>query len=254
MAESFGLYSQYYDLLYQDKDYEGEAAYVLEVLKKYAECPIKTLLELGSGTGIHASLLAKTGIYIHGVELSESMIDRAKERSKGVDTGLTFHQGDARTYRTDSKFDAVLSLFHVLSYQTLDSDLKAVMNTASVHLEAGGIFVFDFWYGPAVLSQLPSIRVKRWENSAVSIIRIAEPVIDDSSNVVNVNYTIFSTDKKTNQITKIHETHKMRYLFQNEIDLLLKGSGFSRVMTEEWMIGSKPSINTWGVCVVARKN
>ncbi|MGO8176209.1 SAM-dependent methyltransferase, partial [Rhizobium ruizarguesonis] len=65
------------------------------------------------------------------------------------------------------------------------------METVSNHLEDGGIFIFDFWYGPAVLWQRPSTRVKRLENDEISVVRVAESVVHDAENIVDVNYTIF---------------------------------------------------------------
>jgi SAM-dependent methyltransferase len=254
LSNNFGLYSQYYDLLYQDKNYEAEAGYILEILKRYLPWNVSSLLELGSGTGIHAGIFAKAGIRVQGIELSISMLDKANERLKVKDGNLTFFKGDARSYRAGESFDAVVSLFHVFSYQITDFDLRAMITTAAVHLQAGGLFVFDFWYGPAVLSQGPSYRVKKWENDTVSIIRIAEPNLDATANTVDVNYTIFSTNNKTEITTKVSESHHMRYLFLLEVDTLLAEAGFSRVMAEEWMTGRYPSTETWSVCVAARKN
>ncbi|MGR9280159.1 class I SAM-dependent DNA methyltransferase [Rhizobium johnstonii] len=254
MTTSFGLYSQYYDLLYKDKDYEGETAYVKALLERYAAGPISQILELGSGTGIHAEKIAEAGYGVLGVELSETMLAAAMPKAAQSGGKLDFKLGDARTFRTDRRFQAVISLFHVLSYQTSDADLEAMMETVSHHLEDGGIFIFDFWYGPAVLWQRPSTRVKRLENDEISVVRVAESVVHDAENVVDVNYTIFATEKLSAKTEMVCETHRMRYLFLNEIDRLLTNAGMNRVIAEEWMSSSTPGTETWGVCVVARKN
>ncbi|PDT37258.1 SAM-dependent methyltransferase [Rhizobium sp. M10] len=254
MTTSFGLYSQYYDLLYKDKDYEGETAYVKALLDRHATRPVTRILELGSGTGIHAGMIAEAGYEVLGVELSETMLAAAMPKAAKANGKLDFSLGDARSFRTDRRFQAVISLFHVLSYQISDADLEAMMETVSYHLEDGGIFIFDFWYGPAVLWQRPSTRTKRLENDEVSIVRIAESVVHDAESVVDVNYTIFATEKPSAKTEMVCETHRMRYLFLTEIDRLLANAGMSRVVAEEWMSGAAPGTETWGVCVVARKN
>ena len=55
--ELFQGYSQYYDLLYRDKDYEREAAYIDALLRRHGVLG-KNILELGSGTGRHARRLS----------------------------------------------------------------------------------------------------------------------------------------------------------------------------------------------------
>ena len=256
MSDVFGQYSHYYDLVYADKDYALEAQYVRTLIDEHSSQSVSSLLELGCGTGIHASILSSQGLEVFGVDLSEDMLQRARARvnCKGVlSSRLRFTQGDARTFRIDRKFDVVLSLFHVLSYQTTESDLQAMMKTSSFHLSQNGLFIFDFWYGPAVLWQRPITRIKRLSNDKIEVTRIAEPVMNDQINVVDVNYSIFVKTLDDDQTHQLKETHRMRYLFLAEIDILLNVNGFDRLHSEEWLTRKIPSFDSWGVCVVARK-
>ncbi|NBP74006.1 MAG: DegT/DnrJ/EryC1/StrS family aminotransferase, partial [Alphaproteobacteria bacterium] len=106
---------------------------------------------------------------------------------------------------------AVISLFHVVSYQTTDDDAAAIFATATEHLRPGGLFLFDIWYGPAVLSQQPAVRVKRMQNEQIAVTRTAEPMLHPNANVVDVHYEIFATDLATGRIERIEEDHSMRY-------------------------------------------
>jgi SAM-dependent methyltransferase len=256
MSTNFNDYSSYYDLLYSDKNYPAEVEYLITLAGEHSRRPVKSILELGCGTGIHASLMAFQGFKILGVDLSSEMLEVAKARAKseGFDeTQIAFAQGDARSFRSERRFDVVASLFHVLSYQTIEADLQALMQTAAVHLDADGLFIFDFWYGPAVLWQRPVVRVKRLNNDQIEITRLAEPVIHDAANTVDVNYTVHIKNIATEKIEEIKETHRMRFLFLPEIDLLLDANGFDRVSAEEWLSRKSPSLDTWGICVIARK-
>jgi SAM-dependent methyltransferase len=253
MSGVFDLYAAYYDLLYEDKDYIGESEYICKLLanENFYEGQI---LELGSGTGKHAELLARKNFSVHGVDLSDAMVSAANERiPKALSTKLSFQNGDVRKIKLNRKFDVAISLFHVVSYQISNEDLIAMFSTASEHLNAEGIFIFDFWYGPAVLSDRPSVKIKRFENDNISVIRIAEPQIYPNENLVNVKFSLQITNKQNLEIKEIQENHRMRYLFLPEIDLLLDAHGFVRERAEEWMTGKCPSLDTWGVCVVARK-
>ena len=256
MSANFDHYSRYYDLLYADKDYASEVRYVRTLIDEFAKRPASSLLELGCGTGIHACALAAQGLGVLGVDLSAEMLAGARARAvvQGFDVGrLSFDQGDVRSFRVARKFDVVTSLFHVLSYQTTEADLQAMMQTSASHLDGGGLFVFDFWYGPAVLWQRPAVRAKRLSNREVEVTRLAEPVIHDQINAVDVNYSVFVKDLASNQTREIKETHRVRYLFLPEIDRLLDANGFDRLQAEEWLTRKSPSLDSWGVCVVARK-
>jgi SAM-dependent methyltransferase len=253
----FNAYSQYYDLLYQDKDYPAETEYVIRLLKEF--CPeCSSVLELGCGTGRHASLLARHGFHVTGVELSETMLIQSRERAAKVTAeGNAGHfvavAGDARTVRIGQQFGAVVSLFHVVSYQTTNNDVRSMFETAGTHLCTGGVFLFDVWYGPAVVTMRPAVRIKRMESNEVSVVRIAEPTIDMNLNRVDVNYTMFVTEKTSGHVEQLTETHPMRYYFAQELALLAEDAGFDLIRSEEWMTGNAPSESTWGVTFIARK-
>ncbi len=250
----FDQYARYYDLLYRDKDYKGEANFVVSLLKKYSP-EARSVLELGCGTGIHAQLVAEAGYHVKGIDLSDTMLASANERRRGlvpeVKGRLDFALGDVRSYRAAAKFDAVLSLFHVFSYQTSNKDLNSAFCTASAHLDAGGILVFDYWYGPAVLSQRPETRVKRLCDGELSIVRIAEPRMDDVRSTVEVNYetTVFTSE----DTQVIRESHLMRYLFAPEIEMLADTHGFEAVAHHEWMSDNPLSVSAWSGYSVLKK-
>lgn len=246
----FGNYARYYNLLYRDKDYTREAQFIHQLLQTHAP-NVQSILELGCGTGNHALLLAKEGYEVHGVDLSEKMLQQASDRlsqlPQELASRLAFSQGDIRTIRIERQFDAIISLFHVISYQTTNEDLQAAFATACSHLKPGGVLIFDCWYGPAVLSDRPTVRIKRLEDEAISITRIAEPVIHPNENLVDVNYQVFIKDKNTGEVEELQETHTMRYLFKPEINLLFRDSQLQPLQSCEWMTNREPGFDTWGV-------
>jgi SAM-dependent methyltransferase len=245
--KAFNAYSDYYDLLYLDKDYVGESIYVQELLRKYG-LNSGRLLEFGSGTGRHGCLLANAGYDVHGIELSPEMVALVKPV-----LGFSCQVGDVANTITGKKYDAVLSLFHVLSYQISNQKLNAVCKNASIHLELGGLFIFDFWYSPAVYSQYPEVRVKRISNEKVEITRIAEPKVYANENRVDVNYTIFVRDLIAGEVKVIKETHPMRHFSLPEMEMLAKMNGFEILKSEEFLTGKLPGEDTWGICVVLKK-
>lgn len=243
----FNAYSRYYDLLYQDKDYVGETDYIQTLLGRHG-ITSGNLLEFGSGTGKHGCLLSERGYKVHGIERSAEMVAHAAQCD-----GFTCQQGDICAVHLGRTFSAVLSLFHVVSYQVSNDALFSVFARASEHLMPGGLFIFDVWYSPAVYAQRPEVRVKRMVDDSVEITRIAEPVIYPNDNRVDVSYTVFARDIVTGESSKFTETHPMRHFSIPEMDTLATLCGLERVTAEAFLTGGTPNENTWGVCFVLRK-
>lgn len=245
----FDLYSNYYDLLYKDKNYLQETDYIKKILDHH-NILSGNILEFGSGTGKHGTLLSNYGYDVHGIELSEKMVEIAKLSKVN---GFSCQQGDITSIKMNKTYDVVLALFHVISYQTTNYKLDKVFSNASEHLNTGGIFVFDFWYSPAVYSQRPSARIKHMENDNFEVTRFAEPKIYNNENRVDVEYTIFIRDIKTGHIETFKEVHPMRHFSLLELDIVAEKNSFNRVQSEEFLTGKSASENTWGVCTTFRK-
>src|SRR5262249_36650527 len=173
-----GDYSQYYDLFYADKDYAAEAAFVGNIIRRHRP-NASSIIEFGCGSARHAVEFARAGFWITGLDRSAAMIERGQNRIAALDPALhpkiKLMQGDARVVKSSKLFDAVVSLFHVVSYQTTNDELEGIFRSARMTLVPDGLFVFDFWYGPAVLTERPSVRVRRFVTSDVHLTRISEP-------------------------------------------------------------------------------
>ncbi len=249
----FGEYADWYDLFYADKDYRAEARFVDGLIRERGIVGDE-LLEIGCGTGAHAVAFVEQGWRVTGVDLSEEMLERARQRFDILGAGsrekAAFHQGDARNFELGQRFDVVVSLFHVISYQAGQDDVRLALETVRRHLRPGGIFVFDFWYGPAVLTQLPEPRLRRVENDRIVVRRFVTPILCENENVVEVNYDFVTTDKPGTTVQELHETHRMRYLFLPEIRALASVAGFENIAVMEWMTAKEPSKQSWNVCAV----
>jgi SAM-dependent methyltransferase len=246
----FGDYSSYYNLLYKSKDYFKEVEYISNLIKEFSPNAM-TILDLGCGTGKHDELFAKRGYSVCGIDISEKMLEEANKLA--VNEKLSFVKGDIRNIELNKTFDAVVSLFHVISYQTTNDDLRNTFETAYKHLNSEGIFIFDCWYGPGVLSDKPTVRVKKFEDKSTEVLRVAKPKMYPNENLVDVNYEIVVKDKQKGSCEVLNETHTMRYLFKPEIEVFMKNTGFKLVRCEEWLSGKEPGFNTWAVIFIGRK-
>jgi len=146
-----------------------------------------------------------------------------------------------------------VSLLTVFGYQPANEEVSAAFATAAAHLRPGGVFLFDFWYGPALLTQKPEVRVKRVENEAIKVTRIAEPVMRPNDNVVDVNFTVLVEDRATGRIHQVQETHTVRYFFLPELTRY-HGELFQEYASHAWMSTEPLDTRSWnGVQLLLRR-
>jgi len=246
----------YYDLLYSTKNYLGETEYVSDLINKY-QTPGKNILEMGCGTGTHAIFLAKKGFNLTGIDLSSEMIELAKaklENHPKERDRIEFHQSEGSAFKIDKTFDTAISLFHVMGYFVENESLLCAFKNIHSHLANKGLFIFDTWYGPGVLTDLPKPTLRRFENENLKITRFSAPSLDVNSNTVDVRYDIFLEEKqKKSLLGSISEKHLVRFFFIKEMEHYLGQSGFELLSSQEWMTGKAPTKDTFGICFIARK-
>ncbi len=255
MSASFGAgYAGAYDTLYEGKAYDEECDLVERVFKACGERPVRSVLDFGCGTGSHATLLAERGYEVQGVDLSESMVALARQKVSNAATGQapSFQQGDIRSCDLGRKFDAVIILFAVLGYQTTNADVLATLRNARRHLEPGGLLLFDVWYGPAVLLERPSQRVKEIQTPTGRVLRSASGTLDTAGHLCDVEYHLKCLDAP-DASGDVRETHRMRYFFPQELALFLDCAGFSCLRLGCFPnIDRDPDDSSWNVMCVAR--
>jgi SAM-dependent methyltransferase len=255
VKDPFGIeYADCYDALYLDKDYEAECDLIEQVLRTYGEGKIRSILDLGCGTGNHALPLARRGFQVVGVDRSKFMLEQA--RSKAAASGCSspdhFHHLDIRSADLGQNFDAVLLMFAVLGYQVSNADVRGTLHTARRHLRPGGILLFDIWYGPAVLTQRPSDRVKIIPSGTGKIVRTSSSTLDSKRHSCTVRYHVWKI-AGGRLLSETEEEHMVRYFFPMELSLFLELTGFTPIRFGAFPeFGRDPDEQTWNVLCAAR--
>lgn len=249
--EVFQDYAYYYNAFYQNKDYATEAGQI-DKLFEIRGGGITRIINYGCGTGKHDIELSKLGYHCAGIDMSPLMIDIAQKNSENEKILIDFSVADIRNYEPTEKYDAVISLFHVMSYQNGNDDILSAFKSARKALEKGGLFLFDVWYGPGVLSDKPAVRVKEIEDDKYRLIRIARPVMHDRTNVVDVCYEVMVIDKGSNETRTINEMHSMRYFFRPELEFYLKEAGFELIDNLDCATLGETDYDSWTSYFIAK--
>ena len=98
-------------------------------------------LELGIGTGRVALPLARRGVRVHGIDLSQPMVDRLRAKPGGRDIGVTI--GDFATAGVDGRFRLAYLVFNTIMNLTTQAEQVACFRNVAAHLEPGGCFVIE---------------------------------------------------------------------------------------------------------------
>lgn len=252
--ENFAGYSKYYDLLYEDKDYRKETKFIVGQIKKYLPAA-KKILALGCGTCNHEVLFAKAGYQVKGVDRSSSMLMEAKQKITNLklENWLTVENQDITDLKLKTKYHAATALFNVIGYQVTNQDISSTLKSVSNSLVKGGLFIFDCWYGPAVLKSPPTDRVRQFTKGKNRLIRLTRSNLRQEENLIEINFNVLSLIG-SQLVDETYETHLMRYWTLPELEGLLATNGLRLLKAGKFLnVSVPPSEQFWDFMVIAQK-
>jgi len=153
------------------------------------------------------------------------MLNIAKEKARKTCLDIEFQVMDVREMQLNKVFDACIAMFTVIGFLVTNEDLQRAMHNLRAQLREGSLFIFDFWYGPAVLTQGASITKRTFEKDGMRIIRLVHPQQDILRHVCecDLHLIVIRRDKV---VDEVRERHTLRYLFPQEIKHYLEEEGF----------------------------
>ena len=143
-----------YELVYEQRD-EGEAEQCIDLLERVVQPGDgASVLDVGCGRGRHARILSRCGYDVTGMDLSERVIQQARERAGREGLDIHFLEGDMRHSACDACYDGVVNLFTAFGYFEEDAEhFRAVQAMASA-LKPGGWLFQDFLNAPQAIRSL----------------------------------------------------------------------------------------------------
>lgn len=109
------------------------------------------VLDLACGWGRHSIELARAGFRVTGLDLSETLLARARRRAGAAGVEVEWVRGDMREPGRGGEFDAVLSLYSSLGYFLSDEEDLRVLRGAREALRPGGLFLLETMHRDHVL-------------------------------------------------------------------------------------------------------
>src|ERR671919_1727387 len=122
--------------------YQADPAVVDPIVSFLAELAREgTALELGIGTGRIALPLARRGIRVHGIELSDAMVARLRAKPGAEQIGVTI--GDFATTTVAGTFSVAYVVANTIMNLTTQEEQVACFENVAAHLQPGGCFVVE---------------------------------------------------------------------------------------------------------------
>ena len=194
------------------------------------------VLELGCGTGRVLLPVASAGIDIVGLDLSEHMLSKCREKLRiqpqDVQGRIRLVHGNMIDFRLDYIFNTVIIPFRAFQHILTVHDQLACLRCVNAHLETGGSLAFDCFQvdfqkltDPRRVEEtedlpeytLPDGRKLRRCN------RITETHTAEQYNDVEIIYYLTDTNGNTERLV---QGFPFRYFFRYEVEHLLARSGF----------------------------
>ena len=179
-------------------------------------------LELAIGTGRIALPLARRGVSVAGIELSQAMVARLRAKQGGSDVRVAV--GDMSTTRISGAFRLVYLVFNTIDNLTSQQAQVACFRNAAAHLDSGGFFVIEVaipdlqWLPPG-----ETFRVFSFGERHVGI---------DEYDVANQGMISHHFTRAGDTGTWTLSSGPFRYVWPNELDLMAQAAGLE--LRERW--------------------
>ena len=178
-------------------------------------------LELGIGTGRIAVPLSQRGVRVYGIDLSEAMVARLREKPGADAVAVTI--GDFATTRVDGEFSLAYLVFNTINNLTTQDAQVACFQNVAAHLEPGGRFVIEV--GVPALQRLPFGETLRPFALSETHLGFDEYDVVDQG-LISHHYN------RTEDGTFVKSSIPFRYVWPAELDLMARIAGMT--LRERW--------------------
>ncbi len=194
----FAKTADYYDRIYDFKDYEQECQTVVAFIDQHLRSGGNRLLDVACGTGRHLEYLRQR-FAVEGLDLSPELLEIARQRNPGV----PFHQADMVDFDLGRTFDVVTCLFSSIGYvKTLEALHRALFSMAR-HLVPGGLMIIEPWFAPEAWRP-NTVHALFIDEPELKIARINTSFVEGRLSYFDLHYLI-GTPQGTEHLVEHHE-------------------------------------------------
>ncbi len=222
--------------------------------------PHHRVLDLCCGQGRHSVALARTGLDVTGVDLSEEMLQVARQNATsarvasgyGGDAegkgGLNFCRADMRELPDDfeGQFDAVINMFSSFGYLESENDDQQVLHQIGKSLKPGGKLLMDLLNREWVIINNEEFDWHQHEDGRIVLERRQ---LDLEKSINHLTYTEILPDGSRHELSDLH----MRLYSLTELTKMLAAAGLGLEQVYGGFRGEPYSVDTRRMIIIAAK-
>lgn len=248
MSESYTDFAQVYDELMDETPYELWKNRIVEAMNEYGiSKPIKSseemaedreisedellesernlVVDLGCGTGTLTEMLYAEGYDMIGIDVSESMLEKAMDKREKSGSEILYLNQDMRELELYSTVGTVVSVCDSINYLTDEEDVRLTFDLIHNYLYPNGLFIFDFntdykyreVIGDTTIAENRDDCSFIWEN-----------FYDPEEKINEYDVTIF-VEEKDGLFRRFSETHFQKGYEKKQMEQMLVDAGFEVV-------------------------
>lgn len=235
-----------YDRLTNDVDYEATVAFYQEILNREGLHP-RTAVDLACGTGSVTALLARNGLKVIGVDMSEEMLTVAQQKAAQLPRAPQFICQRLEQLWLPRGVDLAVCALDSLDYIT-DPDLcRQAIRRIYKALNPGGIFIFDVNTPEKLRAMDGQVFLDEDEN----VYCVWRGEFDENTNICSYGMDLFQRRGKLWQ--RSFEEHQEYAYSQQQLTDYLKEAGFTHIQVYADRILEAPRPGEQRIYFKARK-
>ena len=235
-----------YDRLTDDVDYEATVAFYREILRREGLKP-RTAVDLACGTGSVTAILARQGLEVTGVDMSEEMLTVAMEKVMDLEKPPRFVCQKLQELRLPRGVDLAVCALDSLDYVTDPEDCREAIRRVYKVLNPGGIFIFDV-NTPEKLRAMDG-QIFLDEDEDVYCVWRGE--FDEQTNICSYGMDLFQRRGETWE--RSFEEHREYAYSREQLTRYLKAAGFTHIRVYADRLFEEPREGEQRIYFKARK-
>ena len=211
---------QYFDMVFRDET-ALEVAFFDQAFERFADVPVRRILEPGCGSGRLVAEMAARGYRVTGLDLSQPMLDYLSRRLRRRGLHAELVLGDMTEMNFDTKFDSAFCTFNTFRHLIEERDAVSHLRSVAKHLRAGGIYLLGFHLIP--MDADPEC-TERWKAShGGTTVHVTLRVIDfDRRKRQEMLRVSIKAQKRSGQIERVQSEFPLRIYTPAQAKSLLK--------------------------------